>query len=82
MRDRPTSSFVEEVDRAPGHERSRVPDQLWDLDDAANFLKCSTRTVRELIRKDGLPCMRLRSRLRFDPHDVLCWAKWRGREDR
>lgn len=55
-------------------------DALWTIHDAARFLSCSTKTVRALLRHEGLPGFRLRSRLRFVPGDVLEWARRRGKE--
>jgi hypothetical protein len=59
-----------------------IPEQLWNVEDCARFLKVSTKTVRVLARREGLPCFRLRSRLRFLPPAVLQWAALRGREGR
>jgi hypothetical protein len=64
-------------------ELQAVPEQVWDIEDCARFLKVSTKTVRVLVRREGLPCFRLRSRLRFLPPAVLQWAAMRqGREGR
>lgn len=53
---------------------------LWTVHEAAHFLRCSTKTVLALVRHEGLPGFRLRSRLRFVPGDVLEWARRRGKE--
>ena len=63
-------------------DEQEIPTRLWAIQDAAQFLGCSTKTVRELVRREGLPCLRLRSRLRFVPSDVLQWARRRGTEGR
>lgn len=51
-----------------------IVQSLWTARDVANHLRCSTKTVLTLVRREGLPCLRLRSRLRFDPSDVLRWV--------
>jgi excisionase family DNA binding protein len=52
----------------------------WTIHDVAHYLRCSTKTVLALVRHEGLPGFRLRSRLRFVPGDVLQWARRRGKE--
>lgn len=59
-----------------------IPKRAWTVHDVARFLCVSTRTVRALTLREGLPCFRLRSRLRFLPCDVLQWARRRGKEGR
>jgi len=54
----------------------------WTIHDVARFLGCSTKTVRALVRTEGLVAFPLRSRLRFLPSDVIRWAQRRGREGR
>lgn len=53
------------------------PPALWTSEDAARFFRVSTRTLRRLIYSQNLPCLRLGSRLRFVPADVLAWARQR-----
>jgi excisionase family DNA binding protein len=50
-----------------------IPARLWTVEECAGFLQVSTKTVRVLYRREGLPGFRLRSRLRFLPSDVLRW---------
>jgi excisionase family DNA binding protein len=54
--------------------------RLMTAQDVARYLRCSTKTVLALVRHEGLPGFRLRSRLRFVPGDVLQWARRRGKE--
>jgi len=54
-----------------------VPDRLWTPQEAARFLGVSTRTLRRLVYWQNLPCVRISSRLRFVPADVLAWARQR-----
>ncbi len=60
-----------------GFDHPTLPDQLWGPSDAARFLRVSTRTLRRLIYFRDLPCLRIGSRLRFVPTDVLTWARQR-----
>jgi len=53
---------------------------VWTASQVAGFLQCSSKTVLQLVRHEGLPGFRLRSRLRFVPGDVLEWARRRGKE--
>ena len=68
--------------REPILERpENVSEPTWTVDDVAHFLRCSAKTVRTLVRLEGLPCFRLRSRLRFLPPDVRQWAAMRQGEE-
>ena len=58
-----------------GERNGRVPESLWTGEDAARFLKVSLKTVRRLVYWQNLPCVRIGSRLRFVPADVLAWAR-------
>ena len=66
-------------------------DHLLDLAGLADFLGVSESTADRLRRKDGLPFVNItpsgerapRKRIiRFDPLDVLEWAKSRRDEER
>jgi len=57
-----------------------VSEGLWTASQVAEFLRCSSKTVLQLVRHEGLPGFRLRSRLRFVPGDVLEWARRRRKE--
>ena len=57
-----------------------VATPLLTVLEVASYLRCSTKTVLALVRHEGLPGFRLRSRLRFVPGDVLQWARRRGKE--
>jgi excisionase family DNA binding protein len=53
---------------------SAPPSELWTTGETAAYLGVHERTVRRLVARDGLPCVRVGSRLRFDPSDVLRWV--------
>ena len=55
----------------------QLPEHLWTTTEAARFLRVSTKTLRRLTYYHDLPCVRLASRLRFIPADVLAWARRR-----
>lgn len=66
------------LDRLLGHlgelqEEQREPDpedRLWDIDEVANYLDVSKRTVETLINEGDLEPIRVRSLRRFDPSEV------------
>lgn len=68
--------------RATASDDTAIPTTVWDIHDVAAFLRCSTKTIRVLVRREGLPCFKLRSRLTFVPCDVLAWGRRRGSEGR
>lgn len=55
---------------------SRFP-RLCTVGDVAEYLGVHPKTVLRYTRSEGLPCLRLRSRLRFDPADVARWVSAR-----
>ena len=62
---------------ARSDSREEFPERLWTAEDTALFLQISTRTLRRLTYYENLPCLRLGSRLRYVPADVLAWARQR-----
>jgi excisionase family DNA binding protein len=64
--------------RKEGEERAGElpPDgELWDVDDAARFLKMSTSWVYKRVEAGVLPCVRVDGwSLRFVPADLRAWA--------
>jgi excisionase family DNA binding protein len=67
--DRPTAAAGE------GHRGS--PQRLLTVREVAEFLQVHPKTVLRFTRSEGLPCLRLRARLRFDPADVVRWVSVR-----
>lgn len=52
--------------------------RLWKYADVAEFIGCTERHVRNLIRKHGLPYLRAGARsVRFDPEHVMAWVRQR-----
>ncbi len=47
---------------------------LWTIKEVAAFLRVSVQTVRRLVARRLLPCVRVGGQLRFVPGDVLRWA--------
>jgi excisionase family DNA binding protein len=53
-----------------------LPDTLWTIRDAAEFLSVSPRTVeRARSRGDFPPAIRIGRTVRFEATDVMEWAK-------
>lgn len=51
--------------------------RLLTLPEVALFLAVSERTVRRLVARRQLPCLRVGCQLRFDPSDLLRWTSAR-----
>lgn len=47
------------------------------IDDVADLLKCSVRTVNYLRTNDGLPCVKLGRLVRFSREAVQAWLEER-----
>jgi excisionase family DNA binding protein len=60
----------------PARPGSDLP-PLWKAGDVAAFLRVHEKDVYRFAARDGLPCVRLGRRLRFDPSDVLRWVSAR-----
>ncbi len=50
------------------------PERLWKSDDLAHYLGCSVREIRDL-RLSGLPTIKVRHLVRFDPEVVKAWLR-------
>jgi excisionase family DNA binding protein len=57
-----------------------LPTRLWKTRDVAEFLVVSERTVRALVARRGLPCMRIGGAVRFDPASIALWARRQRKE--
>ena len=62
-------------ERAP--DSAGVVEPLWDVVEVAGFLRVHPKTIPRLMRTHRLPCVRVGSRLRFVPSDVLRWVSAR-----
>lgn len=57
------------------HAKDDGLERLLTLEEAAEILQCTTRTVRSLVNSRKLPCVRLlRKSLRFRPSDIREWV--------
>ena len=54
-----------------------APRRLLTVREVADILQVHPKTVLRFTRSEGLPCLRLRARLRFDPADVVRWVSAR-----
>ncbi len=52
-------------------------DQLLTLQQVASYLNVSPKTVRRLVARRAIPCVRLGRALRFQPADVSRWVSAR-----
>ena len=50
------------------------PDQVWDCEQAARFLRIHPATVKRLARRGRLPGFRVGNRWRFRSSDLDDWA--------
>ena len=57
--------------------RGQVPDSLLTVCDLARILRVHEKTIRRLIARQAIPCIRLGRRVRFDPQDVVRWVSAR-----
>ena len=46
------------------------PDKLLNASECAEFLGVSVSTLRRMYQKEGLPYLKVRRQIRFDPDDV------------
>ena len=51
-----------------------ISEPLWDVNDAARYLKLSTKTVYRMAAAGTLPCLKVGGALRFAPGQVRCWV--------
>ena len=58
-------------------ETPRPAGALWTVPEVAEFLQLHPKTVYEFVARGTLPCVRLGSRLRFDPRDIASWVSAR-----
>ena len=51
------------------------------VDDLADLLQLSRRTVLKLTRQGEIRCIRIGNRVRYDPDEVARWLKAKGGAD-
>ncbi len=49
-------------------------ERLWTADDLAHYVGCSVREIRNL-RYAGLPTIKFRHLIRFEPEAVKAWLR-------
>jgi len=49
-------------------------DRLWTAEDLARYMSCSVREIRNL-RYAGLPTIKFRHLIRFEPEAVKVWLR-------
>lgn len=59
-------------------ERLREAETLLTAEELAPILKVSQWRVYDLVKKEGLPSIRLGRAMRFDPAAVADWLEERG----
>ena len=53
------------------------PGALWTIAEVAAHLHLHPKTIARWVRTRRFPCVRVGSRLRFDPRDVTAWVSAR-----
>jgi len=48
-------------------------DTFWTVSELAQYLQISQRWVHERTRRNEIPCHRLGTAIRFDPHEIQVW---------
>ncbi len=62
-------------------EHARL-ERLWrepllTLEEVADFLRVDPKTVRRWVAARRIPCLRIGTRIRFDPGDLVSWVRRR-----
>ena len=52
------------------HFQAALSRPVWTVDDAARFLSVSRRQLYYLLEREGLPAVRVGTRLRFSPSEL------------
>jgi excisionase family DNA binding protein len=58
-------------------EQPHLLSPLMTVEDVARFLGVHEKTIYDWAARGWLPCVRVGSRLRFDPRDVNRWVSAR-----
>jgi hypothetical protein len=53
---------------------AQLPPALWTPRELAAHFKIHHKTLAAIVRKQRIPCLRIGTRLRFDPVEVRRWA--------
>lgn len=60
-----------------GAGRERALTRLLTLSEVAAYFRVNPKTVRRWVATRRIPCVRLGTRLRFDPGDIVSWVRQR-----
>lgn len=52
-------------------------ERLWTVSDIAGFLGFTSKGIYGLVERQSVPCLRIGSRLRFEPDVILEWIRQR-----
>lgn len=58
----------------PNNDMARHSDGFWEIGEAAEYLKCSVRSVRRMVNHQGLPHVRIAGRLLFRKTELDGWV--------
>ena len=59
-------------------KRKEFPDRPWTIEEVAEYLQLSERTIEARIKDSGLPCIRVGGVRRFLREDVDRWLAAQG----
>lgn len=54
-------------------ELASLPDEVWDVKRAMDFLQVSRTAIYDLMKNDGLPYIQIGKYRKLDPRDVAAW---------
>ena len=69
-----TEDRVSRSSVVPG-ETANFEDRLWKVADAAAYLRLSSKSVYGLVESGVLPCIRIGTRIRFEPSALAEWLR-------
>lgn len=55
--------------------KARHADGLWEIGEAADYLRCSVTSVRRYVKHGDLPHRRIAGRLLFIPSELVRWVE-------
>jgi hypothetical protein len=56
----------------------RQSEELWGVEQAMAYLRCSRRSVSRYVNEEGLPHRRIAGKLLFRPEEVSRWVDEHG----
>ena len=70
--------LLDQLDDLEGGEGPSKDRPLWDVDEVADYLDVSRRTVETLIAEGELEPIRVRSLRRFEPSEIRDYCRRKG----